>query len=202
MPSFSVESFINALQSVWHARDTERSSPILMTVNVQCQGDDIVVAATDGKILGEWTINAFERPSSPEFEFPVGTNINIVIPKIAVLKPFSKNMKNFSVKIDTRVITLANNESSVTFQLIEGSFPPYKPALERPIQNFEDFHGDSVIGMNMENMDKVGKVLSLEYNCGVYCEFHGYGRGMIFRPIKSFREKRVALVMPITLSQR
>ena len=202
MPSFSVESFINALQSVWHARDTERSSPILMTVNVQCQGDDIVVVATDGKILGEWTINAFERPSMPEFELPVGTNINIVIPKIAVLKPFLKNMKNFSVKIETRTVTLANSESSVTFQLIEGSFPPYKPAIEKPIQNFEDFHGDAVIGMNMENMDKVGKVLSLEYNWGVGCEFHGLGRGMIFRPLQSFREKRVALVMPITLPQR
>lgn len=201
MPSFSVESFINALQSVWHARDTERSSPILMCVNVQCQGDDIVVAATDGKILGEWTINAFERPSSPEFEFPVETNVNIVINKVNVLKPFSKNMKNFSVKIETRVITLANNETSVTFPLIEGSFPPYKPALERPIQNFEDFHGDAVIGMNVRYFSVLENILGLHKNFGTRCEFHGLGRGMIFHPLMSFHEKRIALVMPITLPQ-
>lgn len=202
MPSFSVESFLNALQAVWHARGTERSSPILMSVNVVVNGDYLTVAATDGRILGEWVLDSSRKPSMSEFEIQDGTNINIMIPKINVLKPLLKNMKNFSVKIETRAITLTNSETSITFQLMEGSFPHYQSALQRPVQNFEDFHGDAVIGMNVRYFSTLEEILGLnKYNCGTRCEFHGLGRGMIFHPMHSFSEKRTALVMPITLPQ-
>lgn len=199
MPSFSVESFLNAIQAVWHARDTERSSPILMCVNVVVNGSYLTVAATDGKILGEWVLDSGNY-AKWQFEIQDGTNINIMIPKIAVLKPFLKNMKNFSVKVETRAITLANSETSITFQLMEGNFPPYQSALQKPVQNFQDFKGDAVIGMNVRYFSTLEEILGLnKYNCGTRCEFHGLGRGMIFHPMHSFSEKRTALVMPITL---
>ena len=201
MPSFSVESFIKALQSVWYARDFDRSSPILMAVNVVVNGDYLTVDATDGKILGEWVLDSQRKPSMSEFEIQDGTNVNILINDVKVLKPFLKNMKGFSVKIETRVVNLSNNETSINLPLIEGSFPPYQQVLQRPVQNFEDFHGDAVIGINVEYFSLVEKILGLNKNYGTRCEYHGNGRGMIFRPLESFCEKRTALVMPITLPQ-
>ncbi|RAN77987.1 hypothetical protein B5P43_18320 [Bacillus sp. SRB_336] len=169
----------NHLKTRWTAsNDTTR--PVLTTIQIRTDGDEVIAAATDGYILSE----VRERTPSEE-EFPKVTNSVAVTETVilattaasisaAIKKNNSLPIMNYA-RVGSDGITVTNLEQTQEFsdRPVEGKFPDYQKLIPPSDQ------AKAVVNINPALLEKLLKVFKGEGS--VRLEIHGLLSPVVLR---------------------
>ena len=203
MPSINLlSSHLDIIPRIALASDADRTSPTLSGVLIRILPNaDVIVAATDGKILAEWRGNLGGVCST----FPIDP-VDLILPwrvNKDIATWFKASMasakrdkpgKEWTLAWDDakRNVTLSFMGSILTTKTVEGVYPNYAPALDRESQS------PARVGFNGHNLALINDILhdGDKHQCAVQAR---QGRGWIFEPVNGSQVGYRALVMPITL---
>lgn len=185
MPTFTLPiQYLDTLQRIGKACDTDKTSPMLSGIRIFIQGDKIETAATDGKILAQHV---------GDIENPTGACCDIILPW-ATDKPMQSWIKSNAkghgpviILVENRQITLQANGETTLRKIVDATFPNYRAALNNEKPFTHGFTGGYLATMNDILCGK-----------GVSCVKVQQGRGWIFERLSSSESIRV-LIMPVTM---
>ncbi len=133
----NADRLTTAIRKTSFGIDKERSSAVLAGEMFRIEGDQLVVCATDGKVLGEFTDGSVKASGKFDIIMPAQT--------IAQLERLLGSGATGEVELasarELLFVRMAVQDAGggaikveLTGRLIEGSFPPYRSALEKEPQ--------------------------------------------------------------------
>ena len=125
--AFNIPSLIKGLRSVIYSASTSTIRPVLGSVMLYSDEDNVVFVATDSFRLSEKRINVKKHKEFNQILIPFKNVVEII-------RTFEDYKDDVNINLNQNQITFLHNDIYITSRVIDGVFPDYKEIIPRDIK--------------------------------------------------------------------
>jgi len=183
------DRFETALHKTVFAIDKDRTNAILSGLCMNIGDGQLVVAATDGKVLAEYLDRdpGYDSPTGPITAVLPAMAVNHIQRIMATSKPSVVELTFAGRLLFARLTVDGGLQVELTSRLVEGTFPNYAAALVAPVTGRIEFSTVELASAVrraalMTNQTSRGIVLTLEPGIAVFSNLN-YANGSVRIPV-------------------
>ncbi len=153
--TFNVPNLIKGLKSVMYSSSSSTIRPVLSSILLTSEEDDVVFVATDSFRLAEKKVAVKKHKEFNQILIPF-KNISEIIRTLEDIK------EDVNVYLNDNQIAFSHNDIYVTSRVIDGNFPDYKQIIPKEVKTEVTLlKQDLVSGLKISNIfaDKFSQVI-------------------------------------------
>ena len=125
--TFNIPNLIKGLKSVMYSASVSTIRPVLGSVMLSSDGDDVVFVATDSLRLSEKRIGVKKHKDFSQIFIPFKNVVEII-------RTFEDIKDDVNVFLDENQIAFSYQDIYLTSRVIDGAFPDYKQIIPKDIK--------------------------------------------------------------------